>query len=176
MADATTADDDLLYSICAAMIEAIETYYGLPDVPDDATLPDRRYVSDGLPAYDVDQLTAHVTRTVSLDDRGQESANFPLGPLVWRSVEVIITLLRYSPVVDTDGVDDVVIPSEAVIETSARRVLGDAERVPDAILQAYREGLLLPAACNGVFHAGWQQYGPEGGIVGGINTFRLRLQ
>lgn len=166
-------DADALFALCDSVKAAIEDYYADPSVPEEAFLPDRRYVSDGLPAYDDAQLTVHVNRTFSLDDNGNESANFPIGPLIRRGCELVVTLLRGSPVVDTEGIDDVRVPTPEEIEESARVILADPERLADALVAGWRNGDL--PGCAGLFFAGWQSYGPEGGLAGGVAVVRALL-
>lgn len=159
---------DRLFVVADQVLAALESFY--PAAPDSLALPERRYVSDGTPAYDCEQVAVQVARTMGiLGNVAAEQAMQVLGPMVQRAAEVVVHVIRCAPVVDDDGS----APSTDEVEASARGVLADAVMVPDALLAAYKAGLL--GACSGVALGGWAGYGPEGGLVGGLVTVRLDL-
>lgn len=169
--------DSTLYDLASAVLDAIEGYYAAEGVD----LPGRTYVSDGRPAHDLgddeacagEQVTVQVTRTLPVQGNviAELASPFELGPQM-AAAEVSIEVVRCAPVVEATG-DSITVPSPEEIETSAQRVLSDAEMVPNALLWAWgREEL---PGCSGVAWMGWTSFGPDGGAVGGVTLLRISL-
>lgn len=164
------ADDLTLYALAGDVLDGIVSYYAAQGVE----LPGRRYVSDGLTAWDCDQLTVEVRRTFPIagDVTAEVQHTFP--HVLGRGVEVAIQLLRCSPTIEEITEGDVAPPDVAAIEESALRKLSDAEMIPAALLDAYRNNAL--PGCGGVAFQSWTSVGPEGGLTGGEVIMRLALE
>lgn len=157
-----------LFTLAAAVLSAVETHYAAAGVE----LPDRRYVSDGLPAWDCEQVTVRVTRTFGTQGSVLAETNAVLGGLFHRTAELEVEVVRCAPTVTDEGAE-VAWPTANAIEQSAEAILDDAERVPLAIKQAFDAGNL--GSCSGVSLMGWAGKGPDGTYVGGTLTLRVEL-
>jgi hypothetical protein len=169
--------DSYLFDLASGIIAALEA--GYPAAPDAAALPERRYVSDGVPAWDCEQLTVHVVRTFNAAQPGGGAPGSPgipsfgKGPTV-RAAEVVVTIVRCSPTIaDDGGLGEATIPTEAEIEAAALVVLSDAEMIPMVLEDAVRTRQL--PSCEGISFVSWDGAGPEGGLVGGGCRLQLLL-
>lgn len=136
----------------------------------EAGAPARQYVSDGpLVAWDCEQIVVTVENTYS--HRGDVSVEdtSPLDCLVMRAAVLGVWVVRCAPTLDDDGTP----PDANEIDTNAAIVLADPMVLLDAIVDAYRAGLLL--GCHGLAFQQWQGVGPEGGLTGGVLRLRVDL-
>lgn len=157
---------DRIKAVCDALLDAVVAYYAEQNV----TLPDRRYVANGLPAIDCEQLTVFCESTVGI-------TGTPLGenPTEWfrdaghamRAGIFAVTLNRCVPVLDDDG-DPPPVTDE---DTSSAEIYGDAVMVLNALIAAEEAGQ-LPEHGSIVFR-GWTNDNAEGGIGGG--TLRVSI-
>lgn len=152
-----------LYELAGAVLEAVETAYAAETT---AALPDRRYVAEGTPAYDCDQVTVQVTRTFLTSGGIAQESIAPLGGAQFVA-EVVVSIIRCAAPIGEDGE----APSTSEIEEVAQLVLSDAVVVFDAVNEAQRVGDL--PGCSGVGFAGWNAVQPSGGLTGGLATLRL---
>lgn len=156
---------DRIIGLARAALTAVENHFG-------AALPERRYVSDGLIAFDCEQLAVQVERTFG---QGGNIAGEQIEPLsasagfAMRAATLAIWLLHCAPVVGDDGSP----PSVTDIEASAEAVLVGAQRLLNALVAAQRAGEL--AGCHGLAFETWQGVGPDGGLVGGVLRVRVAL-
>jgi hypothetical protein len=169
--------DSYLFDLATGVIAALEA--GYPAAPDVAALPERRYVSDGVPAWDCEQLTVHVVRTFNAALPGGGAAGAPgipafgKGPTI-RAAEIVVTIVRCSPTIgDDDGLNEASIPSVEEIEAAALVVLSDAEMIPMLLEEAVRTRQL--PSCEAITFVSWDGAGPEGGLVGGGCRLQLLL-
>lgn len=172
----TEPDPHYLFDLADALLGAVEDYYATNAIGplSSNALPERRYVSDGLPAWDGEQVTVQVTRLFAVDENGGDGGGFPVGPFVRRGAEMVIQIIRAAPVM-SDGSEDLVgeAPPPADIAASAQRKLADSQMIDQALITGYKDGTL--PGCNGLFMVGWMSDGPEGGLVGGSVTVRMML-
>lgn len=154
-----------LYDLAGDVLAAVVAHY----LDEGVDLPDRRYVTDGLPAWDCEQVTVRVARTYGHGGDVRVETGSLLGPLVLAAADVEVQVVRCSPTVDDAGDP----PAADEISASAAAVLDDADLVRAALLAAYKDGLL--GACQGAVLVGWTPAGPEGGLVGGATLVRLDL-
>lgn len=154
-----------LYDLASDILAAVEDHY----LTEGVDLPGRRYVTDGLPAWDCDQVTVRVTRTFGIAGDVRVEAASILGPLVLTAADVEVQVVRCAPTVDDSGDP----PAPEAIADSAEAVLNDADLVRAALLEAYKAGDL--GGCQGAALLGWTPAGPEGGLVGGATLVRLDL-
>lgn len=163
-----TMADLTLYALAQATLASLEAHYTAEGVD----LPERRYVADGLVAFDCEQVTVEVRRTFpSSGDVRQETAA-PMQYETGRGAEIAVTILRCAPTV-TDDSGEPAVPDIAEIEASALAKLADAEMVPQALREGHRDGLL--PGCGGVAFMGWRSLGPDGGLAGGETLMRLAI-
>lgn len=148
-----------------AVLAAVETQADT----DDVTLPTRRYVSNGAPAVDREQVTVHVRRIFS--HTGDVTVQTP-EPLVgavgytMRGVELAVTIIRCEPTPKGKQA----APPATKIDESADEVLADAELVNAALLAHGRT-----SGCNSLAVMEWTALDPEGGYVGGQTTALISL-
>lgn len=157
--------DETLWNLAQAVLAAVEARYAAAAAP--LALPARRYVSDGLPAWDCSdgQVTVRVTRTFAHDGSlvGETIGQAAVG----RGAEFEVEIMRCAPMIQGKGE----YPSVSAIEGSAQVVYTDAEEVFGALVDAQADGDL--PGCGGVVFVGWATRGPQGGVVGGATTVRL---
>lgn len=173
----TEPDPNYLFNLADAVLGAVEDYYSLVAVDDLAAsaLPTRRYVSNGLVAWDEEQVTVKVMRRFSRDATGLDSGSFPVGPVILRGCEMVIQILRCVPGMadDLDSGGAGAAPTPQELGDSAKLILADAELVDHALIAGYKEGSL--PGCSGLYIVGWMQDGPEGLLAGGSTTVRVML-
>lgn len=139
-------------------------------------LPDRAYVTYGLPAHDCAQLAVSVETTASTEGPlGQEIVEPVLGKPghAMRFARLAITLIRCVPTVNAEG-ETVIIPTADEEEEAAETVLTDAQLLLNVIVAAQRSGDL--PRCGGVAFEQWQAITPNGGLGGGILRVRLLVE
>lgn len=135
----------------------------------DVTLPSRRYVSNGAPAVDREQVTVHVRRTFAHSGDVTVQVAEPLVGAVgyaMRGVELAVTIMRCEPVPKGQQA----APPVAKIDESAGEVLTDADLIHDA-LTAYGRS----SGCNSLAVTEWTALDPEAGFVGGQTTALISL-
>lgn len=160
---------DLLYACADKLLEAVVAYYeegGLDE------LPDRRYVSPGLPAWDFcegcgGQLTVYLDRTFGWD--GEAETALPLDYLGVRAAEYLVEVALPVAVINDAGE----APDAQLIDDDARLVLRQPTAIVNGLAAAYRAGDL--AGCKGLTLLGWEALGPDGGFAGGRQRVRWQL-
>lgn len=115
---------------------------------DDA--PDRIYVTDGLPAFDCEQLTLHIQR-LSRGTTDQERPTRDLAPLI-----VTARMLRLWKV----PVSDRSIPKTRDMVDSGKKITSGGEELWHAVLAVAKQHDCRPAMDEAV------SVGPEGGFAG----------
>lgn len=161
--------DLTLYALASSVLAAIESHYSLIGVE----LPARRYVSDGEPAWDCEQVTVELRRTYPMSgDVRQEVPALATVEFV-RAAEIAVQIVRCAPTVEETIEGVATLPSPDAIEESALTKLSDAELVPAALRAGYRDGTL--PGCGGVSFVSWRSIGPDGGLTGGETTMRLAI-
>lgn len=165
MAIPTTRLHDLLSDV----LTAVTTHYGEAGVD----LPERRYVSPGLPAWDCEQLTVFAERTDP--NAGDVTAAIP-NPMLpaagysLRTATVSIELARCVPTLTDDGA----FPDEVDIDASSQILYADHSLLMQAVIAGVRSNEL--PRLHTVALGGWEVIGPEGGFVAGRLTFSAGLQ
>lgn len=152
--------ETLLYDLAAGALAIIEAAYAEREV----AVPARRYVGDGLPAWDCEQLVVWVEQVpVGRADQPELSVD---DCLHLRAALLNIDTVRCAPPMSAKGD----APTVAAIDASAQRVLADPMVQFNALLSAYRaETWSAPKA---LAFDSWLSLGPDGGFVGGRLTVR----
>lgn len=162
------ADPALLFDLAADVLAAVETYYVAQAVP----LPERRYVSDGLVAFDCELLAVQVERVFghegNVAQEGIQALTAHVG-FQLAGASVAVWLIRCAPMMSERGTP----PTPAQIEASAQAVLGDPIRLRTALVAAQRAGQIT--GCNSLAFEAWEGHGPEGGMVGGLLRVRAGI-
>lgn len=157
---------DRVYGTARAVLDQLVTRLPALGVTD---VPDRQYVSIGLPALDCEQLVVSIDRIVGHEGNPGTETTAPLRCLVMRAVELTVWLLRCAPTVGDSGDP----PAAADIDASSEQVAGDPQAVLQALLGAYRDGDV--GSQWGVVFMDWRAITPEGGLVGGAQRVRYDL-
>lgn len=161
--------DLTLIALLQAVLDAIETYYLSVDVE----LPERRYIADGATAWDCEQLTVELRRTFPMTGDLRQEASQLMPVEFGRGAEIAVQIVRCAPTVVEVAEGEAAVPTADEIEASALVKLSDAELIPQAFREGYRDGLL--PGCGGVTFMGWQSLGPDGGLTGGETVMRLAI-
>lgn len=162
-----------LYDVAEACKTAVVAYY----TAQAETLPDRRYVANGLPAFDLtdegdcdEQFTVFVENTYGISGPPLlEDPNAQLGDAghAMRAATVALTIVRCVPTIDDSGS----IPTVAEEEASAEQIYADAVLMLNALIVAERAGDL--AGCGSVTFLRWTNENAQGGVGGG--TLRVAI-
>lgn len=160
--------DPSYFVLAGEVLAALEGYY--PAAPDGMALPERRYVSAGLPAWDCEQVTVRILRV--LTHIGNLVAEVPvvLEDPGLRAVDIEIEIVRCCPTVESEG-DEISVPAVEDEDASAQAVLTDAATVEAALFAAIEAGEL--GGCRSAALLSWTPKGPDGGLVAGTTVFRL---
>lgn len=156
-------EPERVYTAARQVLDAVERHYDHVSVD----LPDRRYVSDGQPAWDCEQCVVYVERVFpGLSDMELPQAIDPAGV---RSARLWVEVVRCTPTLD----DAPTYPSPTEIESNAMLVLADSVLTWQAIRVAQQAGDL--GACHSLVLDDWQALGPAGGYAGGRLGLRIQL-
>lgn len=157
---------DRLYALAAATLTAVENGYAAASVP----LPDRRYVSNGLPAWDCEQVAVYVeTVSPTLGDPAVPFIQARVLPLGMRGAQIAIGIVRCVPVMDNDANPPPVIDEEG----AALAIYRDPVVTLDAIRLAIGDGI---PGCGGATYLGWTNLNAQGGLGGGVSRFALSME
>lgn len=159
---------DRIYALALACLDAVIAHY----ITEGVELPERRYVANGLPAFDCEQVTVFCENTVGIT--GTPTAE---NPTEWfhdaghamRAGIFAVSIIRCVPVLDDDGDP----PPVAEENTSAALIYGDAVRVLNALIAAEAAGD-LPGGGSVVFR-GWTNENAQGGVGGGTLRAAISL-
>ena len=132
-----------IYEQAAGLLEAVAARLGDP--------PDRRYVADGLPAFDCDQLTVHVAGF----HRGTTQAERPTAPCAPSTVTAVVTRVWCVPTIESGRA-----PRTVDLERSGAAVTAGAQELWHATSAA-----AAALGCQPALIAG-QPVAPSGGVVG----------
>ena len=165
-----------LCDVAQACLDAVVDYY----TAEGQDLPERRYVANGLPAFDATdeghcdgQLTVFVEATYGIEGNPlQENPNALLGDAghAMRAAVLAVTIIRCVPTVGGEG-HSPQIPSAAEETASAREIYEDAVLMFNALLSAERAGTL--PGCGSVAFLRWVNENAQGGVGGG--TLRVAV-
>lgn len=162
-----------IYDIAAACLAAIEDWY----TTEGADLPDRRYVANGLPAFDLteeqdcdEQVTVFCEATYGI--QGSPLVENPSEILAdlghaMRAGVFAVTIVRCVPTID----DQQTIPTVDEEDASARQIYEDAVHMLNALVAAERAGDL--AGCGSVTFLRWTNENAQGGV--GAGTLRVAI-
>lgn len=155
-------------AIADALLTAVVAHYAEEGVE----LPERRYVANGLPAFDCEQVTVFCENTVGI-------TGTPLGenPTEWlrdaghamRAGIFAVSIIRCVPTLDDEGDP----PSVEAEDESAALIYADAVRVLNALVAAEVAGE-LPEHGSIVFR-GWTNENAQGGLGGGTLRASISL-
>lgn len=160
------ANPTRLYDLAAGVLAAVETTYQAENIP----LPDRRYVSDGPPAYDCEQVVVALVRMYPglpfQEDPGQPILKLTL----MRSVTLAVHVVRCIPVVNNAGK----APSVDAMEASGLTVLTDSWMLPWAMLEGHRQQVFAEL-CDTIGMRELTPAEPLGGFGGSILLLDAQL-
>lgn len=160
------ANPTRLYDLAAGVLAAVETTYQAEGID----LPERRYVADGPPAYDCEQVVVALVRMYPglpfQEDPGQPVLKMRL----LRSVTLAVHVVRCIPVLDNQGNP----PTAAAIDASGANVLQDSWMLPWAMLEGHRQQLFAPL-CDTIGMRELTPAEPSGGFGGSILLLDAQL-
>lgn len=162
--------DPRYFTLAGEVLAALEAHY--PAAPDPMALPARRYVSDGEPAWDCEQVTVRLLRVLTHAGALVAETVMVISDPYMLAVDVEVEIVRCAPGLEVEG-DEGVVPSTEDIEESAQRVYTDAATVPDALAAAVEAGDL--PGCQGLALLSWTPKGPSGLLVGSTTVIRLAV-
>lgn len=158
---------DRLYRVARSTLDTVVDHF----TDEAVALPARRFVCDGLPAWDCEQLVTWVDRVYvgTVDAEAVRSVD-----CYHERVAVVgVLLVRCTPNVPKEQGQRVLLPAPAEIESHTQVVLADATLVENALLEHAGEFGL--GGHRGMAFESWQRQGPEGGFSGGLLRVRLSL-
>lgn len=165
-------DPDRVWLMAQSVKAAIEAGYTAAGVD----LPERVFVSPGLPAWDCEELAVQVEANIGQEgDIAAEvlQPRLPGAGHALRAIRVALHMIRCVPTVD-QAADEPVIPTAAEEEYAAETILVDSQLMLNCLVAAQRAGDL--PSCSGLVFEQWQNVGPDGGLGGGILRVRLGLE
>lgn len=162
MAESPTA----IYDLAAAALAAVEDEYAFADV----ALPARRYVAEGPPAYDCEQVVLAFVRGYPGVPFAENAAGLAERAMYVRSVTLALHVVRCIPVVDDKGRP----PKVPALDASASLILTDAFLVPTSLVRAYHAGAFA-GICDTFGIREVLPAEPQGGYGGTIVTFDVQL-
>ena len=160
---------DRIYAIAEALLAAVEAHYLDPTIA--ADLPGRRYVANGLPAFDAtddgecdEQLTVFCETTYGIQGspllENPEARLADLGHAM-RAAVFAVTIVRCVPTLSDQGT----LPTVEAENESSSLIYEDAVLMLNALLVAERAGDL--PGCGSVAFLRWQNENAQGGVGGG---------
>lgn len=161
-------DQTHLYAVAVAAKVAVVDYYAARGV----TLPARRLVTPGLPAWDCELLAVQAESLIPFDGDvllGTSSSREAAPAFQMRAVNLGITVARCTPLSD-DGE----APAAQLEEATAKIVLTDAGLCWNALVAA-QAAERIPC-CGSLGFLSWTALGPEGGLVGGLLRVAVSLE
>lgn len=162
-------EPERVYNLCQALLTAVVDHHG-------GTLPSRQYVSAGAPAWDCELLAVWCERTEGYEGNPatvtQQQMSKGAG-FAMRVGTFVVTLVRCTPAVPDSKGGKVALTTVAQEEDAAAELYGDAQRVLNALVTAYRAGELT--GCHSLAFTEWTPIGPEGGMVAGELRVRVGL-
>lgn len=163
------ADPDRVRNACHALLAAVATNHG-------GTLPDRQYVSAGMPAWDCELVSVWCERTAGYEgnpavESTQRHASAPGWAM--RAGTFVLTIVRCTPAVPKVNGATVRLTTVEQEESAADLLYTDGQRMLDALVAAYRDGGL--SGCHSLAFLDWRIVGPQGGYVAGELRVRVGL-
>ena len=151
-----------IYDICVDVLSTVVVNHG-------GTLPERQYVSAGPPAWDCELLAVHCISSAATTDASPIARS---APHLMRSAQVVVTIVRCVPTVDSNGMA-VSVPSVVDEQAAAAVLYGDAQRVVNAVAIGEAAGTI--GSCWGVRFLDFAALGPEGGFAAAAVSFEIAL-
>lgn len=162
-------EPERVYNVCDALLTAVIDHHG-------GTLPDRQYVSAGAPAFDCELLATWCERTEGYEGNPgtvtQQQMSSGAG-FAMRVGTFVVTLVRCTPAVPKSQGGKLALTTVAQEQSAAATLYGDAQRVLNALVTAYRAGELT--GCHSMAFTEWTTIGPEGTFVAGELRVRVGL-
>lgn len=156
--------DTITFGRLCAVLEAVVAYYDRNRL----SLPERRYVTAGLPAWDCEQVTVRAVRR--FPHEGNALVEQPVRWLTAQEgVPIEVEIVRSAPVQSETGDP----PTVSELNAAASVLYDDGDHVLAAIREACQAGTL--PGCDGVVWSGWRNANEEGGVMGGVSEFVLNL-
>lgn len=159
---------DRIYALATACLDAVVAHY----ITEGVELPERRYVANGLPAFDCEQVTVFVENTVGIT--GTPTVE---NPTEWfrdaghamRAGIFAVSIIRCVPTMDDEGNP----PPVAEENESSQLIYADTVLVLNALIAAEEAGD-LPGGGSVVFR-GWTNENAQGGLGGGTLRASISL-
>lgn len=153
---------EFIWTMANGLLTAVGTWYDDHDL----ALPERRFVSPGLPAWDCEQVHVRVVSSIPYGGNVAQ-ALLDAGQTDWgiRTATYGIGITRCAPVMEVEGINaDPVPPTVAELNKCAKVTMEDLAHVMSAVLWGW-ETSLVPAGCQSLIFGAWDYAGPEGGLV-----------
>lgn len=162
---------DRIWLLAQELRDVIVAGYALAGVD----LPERQFVSPGLPAWDCEILAVQLERTFGIAGNLATEIiepQLPQAAHAMRGATFAVHLIRCVPTLHDDGTN-VQVPSVTEEEAAAKVIYTDVQMLLNVIVAGQRAGDL--PGCSGVAFEAWQTVGPQGGLSGGYLRLRLMV-
>ena len=130
------ADPDRWWALAGVILATVAAGYDGAGVD----LPRRRYRSPGRPVHDCAQVTVHLVRQYTHDGRVTQETTAPVGDRSSHLVALQAASFEVQVVRDVPG--GAQPPPVDQLEAAARLIMGDPQRIKDALSAAYVSGEL----------------------------------
>lgn len=169
-------EPDRIYELATAVKQAVIDHYADEAASgiargDDAELPERRYVAEGIPAWDCPFMCVQVERMFGGPGPANQGATSFETTGTLRSATMAIWIVRWATSYRADT--GARTPPTDELEASAALVLADPVHVLRAIKTARAEGKL--PSTHGLVWEETIPAGPEDEMVGTVTRVTLRL-
>lgn len=157
-----------IFDIADACLDAVVAHYAEKAVE----LPERRYVANGLPAFDCEQVTVFCESTSGISGSPAievATEQFRDAGHAMRLGVFAVSIIRCVPTLDDEGDP----PTVADENESSALIYGDAVLVLNALIAAEEAGQ-LPEHGSIVFR-GWTNENAQGGLGGGTLRAAISL-
>lgn len=152
-----------LADTCATLLQVVAD--GLEG--EGITVPERRYVTSGAPAYDCEQLVVALTRLYPAIPFQDDPALPVLRAVLLRAASVAVHLVRCVPTPTQSSRGGAALPTAAALDDAGMTLLTDALMMPVVTVRAWHDGSFL-STCEQMGVREVLPAEPDGGFGGTI--------
>lgn len=160
------ADPTALYDLAAAALAAVEAEYATAGVD----LPARRYVAEGPPAYDCEQVVLAFVRLYPGTAFAEDAPGLAQRAMFPRSATLALHIVRCIPVLSDRGKP----PTVPQLDGSAASIMTDVLLAPVSLVRAWHAGAWA-GLCETFGIREVIPAEPSGGFGGSITTFDVQV-